>query len=583
MPKAKPSVDDKPEIAGRQDSSEFVTANAELLNTVLANVDAFIYHKAEDGRYLYVNQKVAKLYGRSPSEIIGKTDCELFPGHLAQALTTNDQRVISTGERQSKHEVLTGSDGKPRHFWSIKVPLQLPGHPPGLVGFSTDITEVLELRQDLERQRTIDLLTGLYNRTQFEDTLSQALDFSRHTLSHLAVMLIDIDNFKYLNNTLGQAFGDRILQHIARRLEDCDWMLHTPARFAANTFAIALPRAGKTTRVARLAQELLLRLGDPIEEAGRHFGLTASMGISIFPTDGESAQELIRNAETALYSAKDKGRDQYRFYCQEIGNALMERAELERDLRAAIMAEQFELHYQPKVCSYSEALVGFEALIRWHRPGHGLVSPTTFISLAEQLGLIVPVGDWVIEQACLTLQQWRESGLPPVPVAVNLSPSQVLSDGLVDLVCEMLKKFSIDSGLLQIEVTESVMMDEPDRAIRVLRQLGKLGIPLAIDDFGTGYSSMSYLKMMPMDYLKVDRSFIVGMTADSREASLCAGIIALAHRLGLKVVAEGVDAADQLEILKGCGCDQIQGYLFSRPLSASDAETYIRKHGPVDR
>lgn len=555
-----------------------MSADIELLNTVLANVDALIFQKSQEGRYLYVNQKVADLYGRPVSEVIGKTNAELLPSRIAQALTATDQKVFSSGERQTKQEAITGPDGETRHFWSIKIPLTLPGQPPSLIGFASEITELLELRQDLERQRTTDSLTGLHNRFQFESTLDQALELSKRTLSHLAVMLIDIDNFKFLNNTMGQEFGDRVLQQIARRLEAYDWIQHTPARFTANTFAIALPRVGSTTQINRLAQEVLVTLGEPIEESGRRFELTASMGISVFPTDGETAEDLIRCAESALYQAKEKGRDQFRFYSQDIGEALAERAELEHDLRAAVLGEQFELLYQPKMCPYQSKLVGFEALIRWHRPGHGLVSPTTFIPLAEQLGLIVPVGDWVIEQACMQLQQWREAGLPPVPVAVNLSPKQLLSDGLVDLVNEMMKQFSVETETLQMEVTESVVMDDPDSALRILRQLRRLGIPLSIDDFGTGYSSMAYLKQLPMDYLKVDRSFVVNIVTEPRDADLCAGIVALAHRMGLKVIAEGVDADEQLDVLRECDCDQIQGYIYSPPLAVDDALQYIRRH-----
>jgi EAL domain-containing protein (putative c-di-GMP-specific phosphodiesterase class I) len=303
--------------------------------------------------------------------------------------------------------------------------------------------------------------------------------------------------------------------------------------------------------------------------------MTISAGVSLYPDDAQSSGELLSHAEAAMYSAKERGRDQYRFYSTALGETVAGRLELERDLRSAVTADEFELHYQPKMWR-DGSIAGFEALIRWNRRGNGLISPTKFIPLAEQLALLPRIGTWVIEQACRQIAAWRDIGFGEVPIAVNLSTGQLTSPALLDNVFRLLSEYEIVDGCLEMEVTESMMIADPDLAISMLHKLRAHGIPLSIDDFGTGFSSMAYLRQLPVNTLKLDRSFVTNVADDSKDADLCAGIIALAHKLDMKVVAEGVETSGQRESLVTCDCDLFQGYLFSRPLPAAKATEFLR-------
>ena len=315
-------------------------------------------------------------------------------------------------------------------------------------------------------------------------------------------------------------------------------------------------------------------LNEPYRLNDQPFHLTASLGIGLYPDDGCTAQTLLANAESAMYHAKEQGRNRWSFYSHSLSKAATERLDLEHDLRAALTAQQFELYYQPKVAASDGRITGVEALIRWNRPDHGLIPPDRFIPLAEQLGLIVEMGDWVIEQACRQMAAWASEGML-VSIAVNLSPAQLSHPSLIDRVATLIKAYSIRPGMLHMEVTESMMLNDPEQAIKHLQALRDLGVTLSIDDFGTGYSSMAYLKRLPVNKIKLDRSFIQQIASDPREADLCAGIIALAHKLGLGVVAEGVETQEQQKILTGMECDVFQGYLFSKPMQVAAATEYL--------
>ncbi|WP_144007113.1 bifunctional diguanylate cyclase/phosphodiesterase, partial [Pelomonas sp. KK5] len=319
-----------------------------------------------------------------------------------------------------------------------------------------------------------------------------------------------------------------------------------------------------------LAAEPFMLLGKPLR-------LTSSAGLALYPRDADSATALLVRAEAAMYRAKERGRDQCQCYEAGLGAAASRRVDLEHALRGALAAGQFELHYQPKLHAADQRIAGLEALLRWRRPGHGLVPPGEFIHLAEQLGLLVQIGPWVVEEACRQMAQWRdEQGLGTVSVAVNLSPSQLKSHSLMDSVCASVLRHRIEPGQLEMEVTESMMMDEPEQAIAILQELAAEGVHISIDDFGTGYSSMAYLKRLPVGTLKLDRHFVTEIASDPRDADLCAGVIALAHKLGLKVVAEGVETQEQADALLARDCDVFQGWLFGRPQAAAEITAYLR-------
>lgn len=546
-----------------------------LLSTVLANIDAYIYLKDHTGRYLYANEKVLQLYGRSAGEVIGRHDQDLQGPAVAERLKAMDALVLSTMARQACEEILVDLEGQEHHYWSIKLPLERPGQPPCLIGFSTEITELLHLRQTLERQRVTDPLTGLANRVQFEEELALEMRMVARTGQQLAVVLLDLDQFKYINTHLGQEAGDQLLREAAQRLRQGENAGNSLARVGGDEFAVILPGVADADEAERRTQAMRDCLAEPFVLLGKPVRVTASAGLVLYPYDGDSAGTLLGRVEAAMYLAKERGRDQSRRYSAELASAASQRIDMELDLRAALADGQFELHYQPKVHASDGTVAGFEALLRWHRPGHGMVPPMHFIPLAEQLGLLVQIGPWVIEEACRQMAAWRAQGLGRRSVAVNLSLSQLRSRSLIDGVRASLARHGIGPGELEMEVTESMMMDEPEQAIAILRDLSAQGVVLSIDDFGTGYSSMAYLKRLPVGTLKLDRHFVTDVATDPRDADLCAGVIALAHKLGLKVVAEGVETEAQRQALLARECDLFQGYLFSRPLPAAQVVDYL--------
>ncbi len=546
-----------------------------LLDMVLSNIDAHVYVKDHAGRYLYANEKTLALYGRVAADVLGRCDAELLPPDVATRLAHIDRAVMDGSTRHACEEVVIGADGRERHYWSIQLPLALPGQPGGLIGFSTEITELLRLRQTLERQRTTDPLTGLPNRVQLEEELALELRLAGRDGASVAVVMLDIDQFKYINSHMGAKAGDQLLREAAQRLREALPAHCSLARLGGDEFAAILPAADDAALV-RQVETLRAVLSEPFLLLGKAFRATASAGLATYPQDADGASALLMGAETAMYLAKERGRDQQRRYTAELGAAASRRLEMENALRAALAADQFVLHYQPKVRSADGTVAGFEALLRWNRPGHGRISPLEFIPLAEQLGLLVQIGQWVVEEACQRMADWRAQGLGSVSVAVNLSPSQLQSDSLLDGVCDSVERHGIVAGQLELEVTESMMMDEPEQAIAILRDLHEHGVQLSIDDFGTGYSSMAYLKRLPVDTLKLDRVFVTEIATDPRDADLCAGVIALAHQLGLRVVAEGVETEAQAQALAARGCDMFQGYLYSRPLPAAEVPGYLR-------
>lgn len=566
------------DITGRRNIVDRIGEHNQLLNTILSNIDAAIYMKSCDGKYLYANHKILEIYGCSLNEIVGKADHDFMNNNFADPLAAMDKQVIETGLRKSKKEKVIGIDGAEHSFWSIKVPIKLPGQKPALVGFSSEITELLKLKDHLEYQRVTDNLTGLPNQIQFERSLQMGIDNAKRSHHKLAILLIDFDQFKYVNNLLGYESANEIIKEAAHRLNQCNWLSGSLARFSGDDFGILIAQTESDDEVALVAERLRLMCSEPYRIAGQVFHLTASVGISTYPADGDLASQLIKNAESAMYYAKDQGRDQIRFYSTELSKAVSDRINLERDLRAALVEQQFELYYQPKIGVMNRQVAGVEALIRWNRPMHGFMSPALFIPLAESLGLIHQVGDWVIETACKQLSAWSTQGLSEIKIAINISPSQLASTTFLERVRLLIAQYAVKPNMLEMEVTESMMMHNPEKAISTLQALRNLDIQLYIDDFGTGFSSISYLKRLPINALKIDRSFITNIATATRDADLYEGIIELAHKLGMDVVAEGVETQEQHDALAERGCDIVQGYLYSRPLPIEKATHFLLSH-----
>ncbi|MDH3318129.1 MAG: EAL domain-containing protein [Betaproteobacteria bacterium] len=441
------------------------------------------------------------------------------------------------------------------------------------VAIGTQIGVFLSHKQAEERIRHLanyDELTGLSNRNMFYERMSHALAKARRDNKPLGILFLDLDRFKNINDSLGHGAGDSVLREVARRLRECLRESDIVGRFGGDEFVVLLETMPQPTHSAVVAQKILAAIARPFAVEGQDFHLTASIGISTYPADGEDAQGLLTNADIAMYRAKEQGKNNYQFHSAQMNVHTRERMALESGLRGALARNEFVLHFQPKVDLESQRIVGTEALVRWRHPDIGLIPPAQFIPMAEETGLIVPIGEWVLKAACAQSRFWRDQGLPPLRIAVNLSPRQFAHDALLQDVERMLSEHELDLAALELEVTESMVMHNPERAALLLDKLKTAGVTVAIDDFGTGYSSLSYLKRFPIDSLKIDRSFIKDLPLDSEDAAITQAIIVMAHSLGLKVIAEGVETEEQAAFLRANGCDQAQGYYFSKPLPANE-------------
>lgn len=443
-------------------------------------------------------------------------------------------------------------------------------------GSFQDITQRRKSEEQIIRLAHYDELTGLPNRNLFNSHLSHAMNRAARNDGSLGVLFIDLDRFKTINDALGHDVGDEVLQIVARRLSEGLRASDILARLGGDEFVVIAEDVVERDALAALAGKLLAAADKPVIVRGQEFVLTASIGISIFPRDGTDAQTLIKNADIAMYRAKDLGRNCMQFYSEQMGSENVDRLAFETQLKkAATECNQFVLHYQPRVSLRDGRITGVEALVRWVNPERGLVMPADFIELAEELGLIAAIGDWVLRAAAAQATQWHQQGLGSVRVAVNISAAQFYAAGFLDGLQAALREASLDPGVLELEITESVMMQRSQQVAELLNAVRALGVHLSVDDFGTGYSSLAYLKRLPIDNLKIDRSFVRDIPDDADDATIVRAVIALAHELELEVVAEGVENEAQLEFLRGAGCDEVQGYLVSRPLPAEQLSALL--------
>jgi diguanylate cyclase (GGDEF)-like protein/PAS domain S-box-containing protein len=435
-----------------------------------------------------------------------------------------------------------------------------------------------EAEQRIRQLAHYDELTGLPNRVMFNQALERALSHARRESSGLALLFVDVDRFKNINDTLGHDAGDRLLRQVAERLKQCLRASDLVARFGGDEFMVLLEDLSDPHYAAAVAGKLLEAIAKPLTLGAQEFHLSASIGISAFPDDGADARSLQKNADIAMYRAKERGRNCWHFYSPTTDTHSLERLKLEGDLRRALERDEFELHYQPKQDIASGRVTGIEALIRWRHPELGLVPPIKFIPLAEETGLIVPIGEWVLRQACEQAKRLQQIGAQPLSIAVNLSPRQFEDEGLVQLVADVLQETELEASLLELEITESMVMQNAEGSARLLRRLKEMGVRLAMDDFGTGYSSLAYLKRFPVDTIKIDRSFIQGVPDDDDDSKLTQAIIAMARSLELKTVAEGVESGVQAQFLREHDCDEIQGFFFSRPLPYAQLVEKLQAH-----
>jgi diguanylate cyclase (GGDEF)-like protein/PAS domain S-box-containing protein len=528
------------------------------------------------GAIEYVNPKFTRITGYTLDEVRGLNPRILQSGNMPAEVYRSLWETISQGEEWHGELENKRKDGS--LFWelaSISPVRDQAGNITHFIGVKEDITERKRYEERLQYMATHDELTGLVNRTLLQDRLAQSMSCAHLSGRHVAILLLDIDRFKMINDSLGHDFGDKLLRAVAQRLLQVVRSGDLVARLGGDEFVVLLSEVEEASTAGLVAGKLLQKLAWPFTIDNREIIVTASMGICLSSPENADGITLIRNADIAMYRAKSAGNN-FAFYSPEMNSQILETMELESALRLALEREEFCLHYQPKVDLASARITGFEALIRWNHPQRGMVSPVDFIPLAEETGLIVPIGSWVLLEACRQAKAWQAQGLPHLTVAVNLSARQFRKGDLAQSVSAILEQTGLDAQLLDLEITESMVMDDSDGAEQTMHNLKQLGVKLSLDDFGTGYSSLNCLRRFPVDTLKIDRSFINDVASDQSCASVATSIIAIAHNLKLDTVAEGVETREQLAFLAGCGCDAYQGFVFSKPLPAEQfADLFI--------
>ncbi|QCY10412.1 bifunctional diguanylate cyclase/phosphodiesterase [Pseudomonas sp. MPC6] len=532
------------------------------------------------GYIVQANEAFTRVSGYAVEQVLDQlpnmlTVDEQQEAHLRYVLKQLHQHSTWEGEVWLKRR-----NGEHYPAWvGITAVLDDEGDLASYVCFFSDISERKASEQRIHRLAYYDALTHLPNRTLFQDRLHTALQSAERQKSWVVLMFLDLDRFKPINDSLGHAAGDRMLKDMATRLLDCVDDDDTVARMGGDEFTLLLqPRVNRETalnRAIHVAEQILASLVKPFVLEGREFFVTASIGIALSPQDGNELSQLMKNADTAMYHAKERGKNNFQFYQAQMNASALERLELESDLRHALEQNEFILYYQPQFSGDGKRLTGAEALLRWRHPRRGLVPPGDFIPVLEELGLVVDVGDWVIGEACRQLKVWHQARVRVPKVSVNISARQFSDGQLGTRIAAILEETGLPPACLELELTESILMREVSEAMQILAGLKNLGLSIAVDDFGTGYSSLNYLKQFPIDVLKIDRTFVDGLPSGEQDAQIARAIIAMAHSLNLAVIAEGVETHEQLEFLREHGCDEVQGYLFGRPMPAGQFEAQL--------
>ncbi|MDP4003362.1 bifunctional diguanylate cyclase/phosphodiesterase [Methylobacterium sp. NEAU K] len=552
-----------------------IVGHSERLFRLLAeHTNDVIVLGAPDMQCLYVSPAALVVLGYDPHDLVGTSpvdfihpdDIHVFAEHWTGILGGPEVRTVCS----VRHRHREG------HFVWIEASVRGVDDPRsgqiiGCVAALRDITARREAEDEIRHRALHDVLTGLPNRSLFRDRLDQAVAHAARTRSHFAVLACDLDRFKAINDSLGHPAGDALLRVTAARmravLRSCD----TVARLGGDEFAVVLTSLDEAHSAECVAERLIAALSEPVDLDGQIVEVGVSIGIVVAANDGLGADELFKRADIALYEAKASGRNTYRAFCPEVGRRIATRSHLGLDMKEAIRRGEFRLVYQPVIDANTGAVVSLEALMRWQHPVHGEIGPSAFIPVAEETGLIVPLGSWAFQEACREATHWP----PHVRVAVNISAVQMRRDGLELAVMQALATSGLPASRLKLEVTESVLMQDADNVLACLHRLRAIGVLVALDDFGTGYSSLSYLRRFPFDKIKIDRSFIRDI-ADPNAAAIVRAVVSIGERLGMGIVAEGVETAEQLELVRREGCNQVQGFLLSRPLTAERARAYVR-------
>ncbi len=566
------------DVTEQKEADKALKESEERYRDLFENANDLIQSVSPDGRFLYVNKAWRDTLGYSPEELENLTifnvlspECQPHCAEVFQrVMAGEDVGIIETEfmTRDGKRITIEGSV-------NCKV---VNGTVVSTRGIFRNITERKQAEEEIIRLAYYDSLTGLPNRLLFKDRLRQSITYAQRYKKMLATLFLDLDRFKRINDTLGHSIGDRLLKGVAERLshtlrqsdsvgrDGSEDFGSTVARLGGDEFTILLMEIDSVQDVAKVARRILQDMAKPFHLDGSEVFITTSIGITIFPYDGGDVDALLKNADIAMYHAKDQGRNNFQFYTQSMNATAFERLVLENNIRKAIERDEFELFYQPQISVSNGEIVGMEALIRWNHPELGMISPAEFIPLAEESGLILPLGEWVLRRACGQIRQLHDRGFSDLRISVNLSVHQLRQQGLVKTIKGIVEQYYLDARRLELEITESAIMKNAEATVETLMSLKSMGLRISIDDFGTGYSSLSYLKRFPIDTLKIDRSFIKDIPNDPDNAAITRAIIAMAHSLNLKVVAEGVETPAQFAFLKNEGCDEMQGFLLCRPL-----------------
>jgi len=546
-------------------------------------------HTLTDQPIEYVNPAFTRITGYPAAEVIGRnwsfllgedTDQPALEGIRATLRDNREGRALLRNHR--KDGSLFWND---MHLAPVQGDSGVVTH---FIGILNDVTDAMRYQDELEHQANHDTLTGLPNRNLLKDRLAQAIAYAQRYQRTLTVVFIDLDNFKLVNDSLGHQAGDQLLKTVSSRLQSCIRVSDTVARLGGDEFVLLLcdhpPETGcESAPLSLTLQRILDEIALPYNIGPHEFFLSCSIGYTVLPEDGDTADLLLKNADMAMYRAKELGRNNIQRFVPELNEKVARRLALEGDLRRALDNGEFFLCYQPQMDLTTRRMVGMETLIRWQHPQRGLISPVQFIPLAEETGLIVPIGAWVLRTACAQAKAWQDQGLRPVRLSVNLSARQFIQRDLVASIRQTLDDTGLSAEHLELELTESLIMHNADLFISTLRDLRQIGIELAIDDFGTGYSSLSYLQRFPINRLKIDQSFVRDIVGNGDNGAISVAIIRLGQSLGLKVIAEGVETIEQLDFLHTSGCNEIQGYYFSKPLPAEEMRRFLEQnqHGPA--
>jgi diguanylate cyclase (GGDEF)-like protein/PAS domain S-box-containing protein len=552
-------------------SEEALRSSSERLAQVIDTVPAMISAADPDGRFLFVNAHQATLGGLDPTEVVGKDVSEIFGREHGARSRALDRKVFKSGDAlPSYEEPIVDRAGKKRVFLTTKSPLR--DHNNAVIGVLTsslDITEHKRAEDHLLHMAHHDSLTGLPNRTLLADRLRREFVLARRGDRPFAVHQINLDAFKDVNDALGHTIGDNFLKGVGERLQTLIGSGDTVARVGGDEFAVLQTNATHE-EAQQLAQLILETVAEPFEFVDERVEVNASVGVAVHPRDGSDAQEILKNASLAMYQAKGDGGNQFRFYAADMHSRAREALALDSRLREAIAQNQFVLHFQPQIDLRTRTIIGAEALVRWQAPDRGLVSPGEFLPRAEKTGLILPINEWVLREACREATTWQRRGLPPLRIGVNLSSIQFQKQSVPLLVARVLAETGLDPRRLDLELTESMLLEQTDAVVRDLQQLRDLGVGISIDDFGTRYSSLTYVKHFPVDRLKIDQSFVRDLGTNPHDAAIVRAIVSLGHSLELGVIAEGVESAEQLTLLRAEGCDEVQGYYFGKPMPSAE-------------